>query len=102
MYRHRELSSEEKAGFEALYLESANHNYLVRKFLQNKLYTLVFPIIVGGLLILTYQMHFNVIFTVIAMAMGLVSIQLNFVSSHMWAHALMLEYDLWNPEGMLK
>lgn len=102
MYRHRNLSDKEKADFEELYLESANHNPLVRKFLQNKLYTAVFPIIIAGLLLLSYQMHFNKIFTVIAVVMGLVSIQLNFVVSHMWAHALMLEYDLWNRENMLK
>ena len=69
----------------------------------NKLFALTYPTIVFILFILMIKYSSGITVTVVGFLLGLMSIQLNFVTSHTWAHALMLEYHMWTiPQMMSK
>jgi hypothetical protein len=74
----------------------------MKRIFSNKFYALIYPFIIVGLFILSLWCHKGVIHTILSIGLGLLSIQLNFIASHVWAHALMLEYHLWNINKMIK
>ena len=102
MYQHKYLSSQEKEDFINLYKNNIKNNIIMKNFLENKIYVLIYPAIIIGLSILTMVTHINFPFMILSFFMGIVTIQLTFIFSHLWAHSLMLEYSLWNINNMEK
>lgn len=99
---HRDLTLEEKGNFQALFDDNISHNTIMKKYFENKIYTLIFPTIIGSLLALTFYTYRSLSYVLFAFILGICSIQINFIFAHMWAHSLMLEYDAWNIKNMSK
>jgi hypothetical protein len=101
-YGHKYLSDEEKNDFVELFKDNVKNNPLVTLTFKYPIVAIIFPLIIIALLYFTIINCTNIFITLIFSALGILSIQLTFIMSHMWAHALMLEYDLWNVDGIPK
>lgn len=101
-YKHRYLTDDEKEKFRDLFRHNTENNPLMKRIFENKWYISVYPGIITFLLTLSILYSKSWLHSFIAFILGLVSIQLNFIASHVWAHSLMLEYPLWNIENMTK
>ena len=101
-YKHKILDNQERKDFMELFDNNINNNPLMKMIFANKLISFIFPLITFVLFVITYQTYKHIIIVLLGFVLGLLSIQLNFIVSHMWAHSLMLEYHLWTVENMLK
>jgi len=94
--QHRELNKDEQQDLLNLYYYICDNDYIMKKMLVNKKWALLFPYIIIFLTILMITTCKNIMLSIFAIILGLLSIQLNFIFSHMYVHALMLVYSLWN------
>lgn len=97
-YIHRFLTEEEQGRFIDLYKDNISKNFLVSLFLRHHILLLIHPMIVVSLFYLTALTYNNILLYLL----GFVMITLKFGIAHMWAHSLMLEYDLWSIKKMPK
>lgn len=101
-YKHKVLNDEERQKFIALFRHNIKNNALMTHIILNKLYALIFFVIIVSLLIISITTSKSVMGFLGGLILGIIAIQINFVFSHLWAHALMLEYSLWDVEQMPK
>ena len=101
-YKHRELTIDEQQKFKDLYDHIIINNRFMSYFYKDQRVALIFPIIIVGLSIGTIQLTQSIYLKIIGFICGLLAIQLNFITSHLWAHALMLEYEMWTIDEMIK
>lgn len=100
-YKHKVLSPDERKKFKELFLATVNNNTAMRLLFRTKWFAVTYPLFLIILLILTIKYASGFTVAVVGFVLGFLSIQLNFSTSHMWAHALMLEYQMWTIEEML-
>lgn len=99
-YSHRYLTINEKYKFIELFNDNADKNYLIKIFFKYHLVAILYPFIILSLLYLTISNSVNILNDVVVFVLGLITIQIKFCFAHMWAHSLMLEYDLWSVKTM--
>lgn len=99
-YIHKYLNNEEENKFTELFKHNVQNNFIVSLFFKSHWIALIYPMIIGFLLYGTIKFYTSVYSTIIFFLLGFIAIQLKFVFAHMWAHSLMLQYDLWNIDGM--
>lgn len=97
-YKHLLLTEEEQDKFIELYKDNISKNFLVSLFLRYHWIAIIYPIIVSVLFYLT-PLTFN---NILLFLIGFMMITVKFGIAHMWAHSLMMEYDLWNVKKMPK
>lgn len=96
----RELTEDEKKDFRELFNYTVGKNFLMRKFYQDKRYGFIYPLYILFLAVLTFKTYTNILHLICSIFLGLTCIQLNFGFAHMWAHAKMLYYRIWNIKIM--
>jgi len=101
-YKHRYLSDQEKIDFMELFSENIKQNFVMKHIFLNRSLSLLFLLLIVLLGIVTIFTCENIMLTIIGIVFGVLSIQINFIVSHLWAHSLMLEYQLWNTKNMFK
>lgn len=89
----RDLTENERKDFKELYYHIVQKNPIH----QRNIYALIYPVYIIFLLIITI----NTYTSITTFISGILSIQLHFGFSHMWAHSLMMYYKLWNVESMI-
>jgi hypothetical protein len=101
VYAHRYLDQEEEKKFKELYDVLFVGDPIMSLIHCDARFLAIFPMIIVALIVCTVMAKASLAAEAVAMMLGLLSVQLNFITSHMWAHALMLEYDLWETDMML-
>lgn len=99
-YKHKVLSLDERDDFLNLYLDTLNKNMMMKLLDANKFFALTYPLILIVLTYLTVSYSVSNLIVVVGFMLGFLAIQLNFITAHTWAHALMLEYPMWKISEM--
>lgn len=100
-YVHRNLNDQERKDFVELFWHTVKNKPIMKHvILQKYQYALIYPLILLTLIALEIKMYNDIVVLGLGIIFGIMAIQINFIFSHMWAHALMLEYDLWNINNM--
>ena len=94
-FGHRDLTEYERIDFKLATKHNIENNYFMSLIKKNRYYALLFPIINILLLTLSILSQQSILLSILGLVLGLLSIQTVFVTTHMWAHGLMLEYDAW-------
>jgi hypothetical protein len=102
IYKHRYLTEVEQQKFKDLYDEVFKNDTFMSLIHRDLRWIIIYPAIIAFLLTGTIMIEQHFFFKICCFFCGLVSIQLHFVVSHMWAHSLMLEYSLWTIDEMIK
>lgn len=101
-YKHRYLTLEEQSKFIELYKDNIGKNLFVSLFFKYHIITIIYPIIICILFYYSYYLNNNVLYKICLFILGFLAVTIKFGVAHMWAHSLMLEYDLWNINMMPK
>src|SRR3972149_5348594 len=99
-YNNRPLTIEEQNEFKDLYHDNLNNNKLAKQIMTHRVYAFIYPCNIILLLTIVFSLYRSIISNTIAFIAGLLSNQLIFIISHIWAHSLMLDYSLWNIRTM--
>ena len=94
---HRDLTPEERIKLVLLLECNANRNPFMKEYFQNRNLAILYPIILVTLFMASVKISTGVFSFVLLFFSGIISIQINFIFQHIYAHALMLYYDRWAP-----
>lgn len=100
MYKHRFLTSSEKVDFVNLFKYNVSRNAVASIFFSFPVIICIFPIMWLTVVDAIYKTYTSFLSFIIPFFLGFIFLKLKFDISHMFAHALMLEYGLWNVDVM--